>query len=198
MTDGSTLFIDQAIRKNKDKPITEKQQAKLDWLRKDTDVEVPDYAYESFGNAHRFLKKHIQLQMPGSENRTHPLDEYSDIIEMFSRQDFKKNVSDFVQVKDGLSILKALEKERLEDLDLFNRTKHTLVPVAKPETSYSKRKKTPAEGYKQAKSAHEVPLSPFAKPRSSIVKAVEKAQSEGRMQTNQTKAQQKRKNGLSL
>jgi conjugative relaxase-like TrwC/TraI family protein len=187
-------FIDEAIRRNKDKPVTEKQQAKLDWLRKETDIDVPDYAYESFGTAYKFLKKHVAVQMPGSENRTHPLDDYSDIIDMFSRQNYKKNVSDFVEVKDGLSMLKALEKERQEDITLFNRNKHKLAPVAKPETSYNKGKSK----NEYPKSAKDIPLAPFAKPRSSIFKAVEKAQNEGRIQTNQTKAQQKRQKGLSL
>jgi hypothetical protein len=131
-------FLNEGIRKNKNKPPLEKQEAKLNWLRDEKKVNVPQYVFETYGNAHKFLKKYEDVQMPG--HKTHALDDYSDLIEMFSRQEFKKNVSDFVRIDDGLKMLKDIDKERREDVALFNKNKSELRYIPKPVTKYGRDK----------------------------------------------------------
>ena len=80
--------------------------------------------------------------MPGDENKTHALDEYSDLVAALGQQKFKRNVSDFSEVKGGLGLLKAIQKEREQDMEDFKAIRASIKPLEKVSTpSYLKGKK---------------------------------------------------------
>lgn len=132
----SEEFKDASIKKLRNMPMNEKQNEKLEWLRKDKNIDIPDYAYENYGNAKGVLDKYIDVQMPGADNTTHVLDDYADIIKAFSAQKFKKNVSDFVHITDGAKMLRDLERERIADMEMFRETRDTIKALKKVETPY--------------------------------------------------------------
>lgn len=132
----SEEFRDKSFKKLQHKPITEKQNNKLVWLRDEMKIEIPDVAFENQGQARYFLKDFIDTQMPGAENKTSVLDDYSEIIKSFSTQNFKKNVADYIRIEDGISILKGIQKDRDTDLEMFRITRKDIKPVEKVETFY--------------------------------------------------------------
>lgn len=146
----SEEFKDKALKKLRDKEPSEKQTAKMKWLEKEHGVSVPDGAWETYGEARFFLKDHHDKQMPGANMKTHPLDDFSEIIESFGRQDFKKNVSDYVEIKNGYEILKAMQKERKEDIERFRLIRGSLVPVKLEEAAIAKKAKKAREAEKIA------------------------------------------------
>lgn len=141
----SEEFKDKSIHKLRDKEPVEKQVNKLDWL-KTQGIEVPELAYDNFKNAHLFLKDYIQLQMPGAENKTHALDDFSNIVSAFGQQNFKKNVSDYTEIKGGLALLKAIQKEREQDMEDFKALRGSIKTLEKVVSKpiYLRNKKTQA------------------------------------------------------
>ena len=56
----SKEFQDKIYKKVYDLEVTDKQSDRLDWLQKHKKVEVPSWAYESFGQAETFLSGHVE------------------------------------------------------------------------------------------------------------------------------------------
>ncbi len=137
----SEEFKDKSIKKMRDKEPVEKQVKKLDWLITQG-IEVPEVAYENFKNAHIFLKDYRDLQMPGAENKTHALDDFSELVEAVGKQQFKRNVSDFTEVKGGLALLKSIQKERQADIEDFKAIRGSIKALEKVTTpSYLRNRK---------------------------------------------------------
>ncbi|MGU4699184.1 AAA family ATPase [Burkholderia cepacia] len=135
-------FMDKEIKKLRDRAPLEKQKSKLKWLKEVKGIDIPEVAFESYGNARLCLQQYIDIQMP--ENPTHKMDDFSEIVEHWSNMTFKKNVSDFVEVKPGLKLLRDIQKEREEDIAIFKATRGSIKPVEKITTpSYLRNKKTP-------------------------------------------------------
>lgn len=138
----SEEFLNENVKKLKHTEPTKRQYQKLEWLKEEQKVEVPEYAYSNYGQARAFLKKYIDVQMP--ENPTHVLDDYSDIIEAMGRYKFKKNVADYSAVEGGYSLLQSIRKEREEKVAEFQRKKEALVPVDKSGKQIKEEKKKSA------------------------------------------------------
>ncbi|WZB70347.1 hypothetical protein WJ968_32995 [Achromobacter xylosoxidans] len=92
-------------------------------------VEVPSWAYESFGQAETFLSGHVE-HFP--EVKTPITEKYADLIKKLSEQPFKKNVADFEEVQDGLSFYRQIMQKRTLGLAQFRENRPALKPVAKP------------------------------------------------------------------
>ncbi|MDO5943382.1 AAA family ATPase [Burkholderia cepacia] len=121
---------DKWLRQSYEYEISEKQALKLKWLKEHKAVDVPDLAYESYGHAAKFLAKHKDTHQPG--NPWTIADEYADLIKRLSELPYKKNVSDYVEVPNGLDLLKNLMTNRVKEYEFFNAHTDDLTPVAKP------------------------------------------------------------------
>lgn len=125
----SEEFIDYSLQKMKFMPVSKKQMKKMVWLEKTQSISVPEYAFENYGQARKFLQTYIDLQMPN--NPTHILDDYSELIKSTSRRRFKKNVSDFSSIKDGYNLFSGITERRSKKVEEFKEGKENLVPVDK-------------------------------------------------------------------
>lgn len=125
----SKEFQDKIYKKVYDLEVSDKQSDRLEWLQKHKKIEVPSWAYESFGQADTFLQGHVE-EFP--EVKTPITDRYADLIKKLSEQPFKKNVADFEEVQDGLSFYRQIMQKRTLGLAQFRENRSALKPVAKP------------------------------------------------------------------
>ncbi|MCW5156317.1 AAA family ATPase [Burkholderia cenocepacia] len=132
-------FMDKEIKKLRDRAPLERQKSKLQWLKEVKGIDIPEVAFESYGNARLCLQQYIDIQMPG--NKTHKMDDFSEIVDQWSNMTFKKNVSDFTEVKPGLKLLRDIQKEREQDIEIFKATRGSIKPVEKVSTPIHLRNK---------------------------------------------------------
>lgn len=122
-------FQDKIYKKVYDLEVSEKQSDRLEWLKTHKKVEVPEWAYESFGQADTFLKGHLE-EFP--EVKPPITDRYAELIKKLSEQPFKRNVADFEEVADGLSFYREIMQKRALGLAQFRENRPSIKPVAKP------------------------------------------------------------------
>lgn len=177
----SKEFMDTSLNKIKHQDISEKQKKKLTWLKDEKKIDIPEVAFESYGQADFYLKNYVDVQLPDPADRTHAMDNFSEVITRMSKFTFKSNVADFTEIENGAKLLKDIEAARLEDMAMFRNNRGKLVPVEKPVTSESSFGTKSRAAKMRAKKAQEkaakvipqLPIDPIKKQkRASLAKGI--------------------------